>query len=123
MAPPTPPRRDRLAIGIVAFVFGGLFLVFFGFLFLAYSAVKGETPRLSSGPRIGIIEVKGVIGIGDPQDTEQVLRHIRRFEEDDSLKAVVIRIDSPGGAVGTSQEIHDEVKRLAAKKKDRKSVV
>lgn len=117
MPPPVPPRRDRLALGIVAFIFGGLFLVFFGFLLLAYGAVRGESPRLSSGPRIGIIEVKGPIGSGPTaQDTDQILKRIRRFEQDDGLKAVVVRVDSPGGAVGASQEIHAELKRLAAKK-------
>ena len=49
MPPPPPPRRDRLAVAIVAFIFGGLFLVFFGFLFLAYSVVKGSPRRSPPG--------------------------------------------------------------------------
>ena len=115
--PPPPPRRDRLALGVVAFIFGGLFLVFFGFLVLAYSVVKGESPHLAGGPRIGVVNVKGGIGLGDGgADAESVLKQIKRFETDDGIKAVVVRIDSPGGSVGPSQEIHDEVKRLAAKK-------
>lgn len=118
MPPPPPPRRDRLALGIVGFVFGGLFLVFFGFLLLAYGAVRGERPKLSGGgPRIGVIEIKGMIGGGPGGvDAQTTLKSLHEFEADDGLKAVVIRIDSPGGAVGTSQEIHDEVKRLAHKK-------
>jgi protease-4 len=116
MAPPPPPRRDRLALGIVAFIFGGLFLVFFGFLLLAYGAVRGESPRLGSGPRIGVIEVKGQIGTELGADADRIMKSIRKFAEDDDLKAVVIRVDSPGGAVGPSQEIYDEVKRLAARK-------
>ena len=117
--PPSPPQsRDRLALSIVAFVFGGLFLVFFGFLLLAYRAVTSEGPRGSGGgPHIGVVELKGVIGGGATGvDGGTVLKQLRRFEEDDGLKAVVIRIDSPGGAVGTSQEIHDEVVRLSGKK-------
>jgi protease-4 len=102
---------------VVAFIFGGLFLVFFGFLVLAYSVVKGETPRIASGPRIGVLNVKGGIGMGDGgADAESVMKHAKRFEQDDSIKAVVVRIDSPGGSVGPSQEIHDQVKRLADKK-------
>jgi protease-4 len=102
----------------VAFIFGGLFLVFFGFLLLAYSVVKGESPRITAGgPRVGVLVLKGGIGMGDGgPDAEGVLKQVRRFENDDSLKAVVVRIDSPGGSVGPSQEIHDEVKKLAAKK-------
>jgi protease-4 len=44
------------------------------------------------------------------------MKQLRRFGADDSMKAVLVRIDSPGGAVSPSQEIHEEVKRLAAKK-------
>lgn len=118
MPPPPPPGRDRLALGVVAFVFGGLFLVFFGFLVLAYKAIGGEGPRVSGGgPRIGVVELKGVIGSGPAGvDAGTAMKQLRRFGADDGLKAVVIRIDSPGGAVGASQEIHDEVKRLAKKK-------
>jgi protease-4 len=115
--PPPAPRRDRLAIAIVAVIFGGLFLVFFGFLLLAYSVVRGESPRLAGGPRIGVVEVKGGIGLGDRGgDAEEILKQLRKFEQDEGLKAVVVRIESPGGAVGPSQEIHDEVLKLAKKK-------
>jgi protease-4 len=102
----------------VAFIFGGLFLVFFGFLLLAYSVVKGETPSIASGPRIGVVEVKGAIGVGGSAgvESEPIMKHLRRFHDDDGVKAVVVRIDSPGGAVAPSQEIHDEVLRLAKKK-------
>jgi protease-4 len=61
--------------------------------------------------------VKGAIGTGPGgADPERILKALRRFEQDDGLKAVVVRIESPGGAVGPSQEIHDEVLRLAKKK-------
>src|SRR5512143_1659013 len=98
IAPPTPPRRDRAALAVVLFVFGGLFLVFFAFLLLAYSAVRGESPRLSSGPRIGVVEVKGEIGGGirGSADAEEVLKVVKRFLDDADMKAVVVRIDSPG---------------------------
>jgi protease-4 len=116
--PPAPPRRDRLAIGIVAFIFGGLFLVFFGFLVLAYSVVKGESPSIAAGgPRVGVLLVKGGIGMGDGgPDADDVLKQVRKLENDDGMKAVIVRIDSPGGSVGPSQEIHDEILKLAAKK-------
>jgi len=115
--PPPPPRRDRLAVWIVAFIFGGLFLAFFGFLLLAYSVVKGESPRISGGPRIGVVVVKGGIGMGDGgADAEAVMKQVKKFADDDGMKAVVVRIDSPGGSVGPSQEIHDELAKLAKKK-------
>jgi protease IV len=61
--------------------------------------------------------VKGGIGMGDGgADAEEVLKQVKRFADDDGMKAVVVRIDSPGGSVGPSQEIHDEVAKLAKKK-------
>ncbi len=115
--PPVPPRRDRLALAVVLFIFGGLFIVFFGFLFLAYTAVRGESPRLAGGPRIGIVEVKGVIGVGrGGVDSDEVLKLVKKYADDKDMKAVVVRIDSPGGAVAPSQEIYDELRKLAEEK-------
>lgn len=56
--------------------------------------------------KVGVVEVKGYIA--DPQDT---IQDIRRYREDKSIKAIVLRIDSPGGGVGPSQEISREVQR------------
>ncbi|HTP50666.1 MAG TPA: signal peptide peptidase SppA [Anaeromyxobacteraceae bacterium] len=118
LPPQPPPRRDRAALAVVLFVFGGLFLVFFAFLWLAYSAVKGEAPRLASGPRIGVVDIKGPIGMGGrgSVEAEPLLKLLKRYGEDSDMKAVVVRIDSPGGAVGTSQEILDGIQRLAEDK-------
>lgn len=115
--PQPPPRRDRAALAVVLFVFGGLFAIFFAFLWLAYGAVKGESPHLAGGPRIGVVDVKGAIGMGRGSvESEPVLKLLKRYGEDADMKAVVVRIDSPGGAVGTSQEILDGLRRLAEDK-------
>ena len=118
--PPAPPRRDRAALAVVLFVFGGLFVVFFAFLLLAYSAVRGEAPRFSTGPRIGVVELKGEIGAGLGRgrgiEADETMKVIKRFMDDGDMKAVVVRIDSPGGAVAPSQEIYDELRKLADKK-------
>jgi protease-4 len=115
--PQPPPRRDRAALAVVVFIFGGLFLIFFAFLWLAYGAVRGESPRLASGPRIGVVDVKGPIGMGRGSvESEPVLKLLKRYGDDSDMKAVVVRIDSPGGAVGTSQEILDGLRRLAEDK-------
>jgi protease-4 len=106
-----------MALWVVGSIFGGLFLVFFGFLALAYGVVKGETPRLSGGPRVGVVEVKGAIGGGPGGvDSERVMKQLRRFAEDSSIKAILVRIDSPGGAVAPSQEIYEEVRKVDKKK-------
>ena len=64
------------------------------------------------GEKVGVIEVSGVIA-----DSKNVLNQLKRFREDDSIKAIVVRINSPGGAVGPSQEIFREIRRTSAVKK------
>lgn len=59
-----------------------------------------------AGEKVGVIEVKGFIA--DPHD---VIQDIRKYREDNAIKAIVLRIDSPGGGVGASQEIFREVQR------------
>ena len=62
--------------------------------------------------KVGVVEVKGYIA--DPQET---IQDIRRYREDKSIKAIVLRIDSPGGGVGPSQEISREIQRTLQDKK------
>jgi protease-4 len=50
-------------------------------------------------------------------DSKETIRQLRYFLKRDSVKAVVLRVDSPGGIVAPSQEIYAEVKKFAAKKK------
>ena len=64
------------------------------------------------GEAVGVVEIEGAIA--DARDT---IEHIRRFREDEDIKAIVIRIDSPGGAVGPSQEIYREIRKTVETKK------
>ncbi len=64
------------------------------------------------GEKVGIIEINGIIA-----DSKNVIHNLKRFREDNSVKAIVVRIDSPGGAVGPSQEIYREVKKTSKIKK------
>jgi protease-4 len=113
---------DKRAAVVLAVIFGGLFLVLFGFMLLAYSAVKSTSftsdLESSGGARIGIVEAKGTIGeLQSGVDADKIVKLLKKYEKDDDIKAIVLRVDSPGGAVAPSQEIHDAVKRVRAKKK------
>jgi protease-4 len=55
--------------------------------------------------------------LGPIVDSKETIEEIRNYVKDASIKAVVLRIDSPGGAVAPSQEIYEEVRKAAAKKK------
>jgi len=96
-------------------LFGLLLLSLIGvlFFFLVYSmsSVQGEKTAFISKDRIGVVPVKGVII--DPKPVNDVLE---KFGKDDSIKAVVLRIDTPGGGVGPSQEIYEKVQWLRKKK-------
>jgi protease-4 len=61
---------------------------------------------------VGVVEIEGAIA--DARDT---IADIREFREDEDIKAIVIRIDSPGGAVGPSQEIYREIRKTVGTKK------
>ncbi len=115
---------DKRAAVVLGVIFGGLFLVLFGFMLLAYSAVKGTAAsgsletETSVGARVGIVEVKGTIGEAQTGvDSDKIVKLLKRYDRDDDVKAIVLRVDSPGGSVAPSQEIHDAIKRIKAKKK------
>jgi protease-4 len=71
----------------------------------------GDSP-VSGKSGVGLVEVKGMI-----LDSKETIRQLRYFLKQDSVKAVVLRVDSPGGIVAPSQEIYAEVKKFAARKK------
>jgi protease IV len=106
---------DRRAGWVIGIVFGGLFLCLFAFLGLTWYAFRGERgSSFGTEARVGVVEVTGAI-----TDSKKTLKELRDFAEADSIKAIVVRVDSPGGAVGPSQEIYEAVRKL----KDKKHVV
>ena len=62
---------------------------------------------LSGKGNIGVLPITGVI-----LDSTKALKELKALEENDDIKGVIVRINSPGGAVAPSQEIYDAVKRL-----------
>jgi protease-4 len=79
---------------------------------MAMAAWMGGGAGDFGGEAVGVVEIEGAIA--DARDT---IEHIRRFREDEDIKAIVIRIDSPGGAVGPSQEIYREIRKTVGTKK------
>lgn len=97
-------------------VFGVLFLVFIFFVLLmvfasytlntfkSESSLIGEAGKKGS---IGVVKVEGVI-----MDSEPTMKLLARAEKDEAIKAIIVRVDSPGGAVAPTQEIYHEIRRL-----------
>jgi len=65
-----------------------------------------------TGGNIGVIEIEGVITY-----SKYIVDDLKDFGDDPSIKAIVIRVDSPGGGVAASQEIYEQVKKIREKKK------
>ncbi|MCU0557967.1 MAG: signal peptide peptidase SppA [Desulfobacterales bacterium] len=98
----------------------------FLFFLLALTALVGGTlvcvallftlgrgiSRLDFGQKVGVIEVSGAI-----TEAEETLERLKQFREDDTVRAIVIRINSPGGGVGPSQEIYSEIRKTIPTKK------
>jgi protease-4 len=86
-------------------------LVFLATFALTYGTEGRLSTALAIGGRVGVIEVTGVITASD-----DIVEALRGFERAPSVKAVVVRVDSPGGGVAASQEIYHAVLDLRAKK-------
>jgi protease-4 len=64
------------------------------------------------GEKVGVIEIAGVLA-----DSRPIIEQIKAFREADAVKAIVVRIDSPGGSVGPAQEIYREIRKTIEYKK------
>jgi protease-4 len=91
-------------------VLGAIFLFFLITVYFIAGFMGGST-SLALGEKVGVIEVEGVI-----VSSRKTIDQLVRFKEDQSIKAIVIRVDSPGGGVGPSQEIFQEVSKTAEMK-------
>jgi protease-4 len=74
--------------------------------------VLGKGTLFIPQARVGVVEIKGLL-----TDSRTAIKQLERYRDDDSIKAIVLRINSPGGAVGPAQEILREVEKIRAKKK------
>jgi len=97
-----PPKRHLLRKAFWLFAVGLGVLILINLLF--------PDLDLSTEDRIALIRVEGVI-----LDSQTTIGELKRFSENPSIKAIVIRIDSPGGGVVPSQEIYNAVKRVRSK--------
>ena len=89
----------KLAVGIFVIVF----IVFGAFIFVAVKTQEDSEKILAAA--IAVIPIKGEIGASD-----ELVKQIKKADRDDSVKGIILEIDSPGGSVLPSKEIADVVK-------------
>ena len=99
-----PLLSGCLITALVVFFFLGVTVIAYSFL--------GKDKLLTSRDKVGVVEIKGVL-----IDGKTTIKQLDRFRDDAGIKAIVLRIDSPGGAVGPAQEILREVEKVKLKKK------
>lgn len=115
--PPAPPRKKSNK-GLWVIV--GLVLVLFVLVSAVYIAVDGSS-GVGSGNKIAVIHVNGYMYTGDyaygsgVAGSDAICGHIRAAVDNNSVKAIVLRIDSPGGTAACSQEINMEIQRARDK--------
>ncbi len=90
-------------------------LIFFAVIFIVtaiLSFLVTFSKKVSPGEKVALIDVTGVI-----IDSSGVVKELKKHAKDSSIKAIVIRVNSPGGAVAPSQEIYKEILKVKQKKK------
>src|ERR1700704_5174819 len=111
-----PEGRSRTLLWIL--IGGGAFFLFvlavFSLVYLTLHAGGNETSLSSFGDKIGVIDLEGVI-----VTPKIVVDQLKKFADDDSIKAIILHVNSPGGGVAASEEIYREIKRIRDEKKKR----
>lgn len=109
-----PQRRARALLWIL--IGGGAFFLFllavFALLYITLRPAGEEsTSVFGGGDKIGVVDLEGLI-----VTPEVVVRQLKRFGDDDSIKAIILHINTPGGGVAATEEIYQEVRRIEQEK-------
>jgi protease-4 len=102
-------KKNPVLLGLMVL---GVLLCLFLVSIWALSQFFNPEESLWGGEKVAIIEIRGVI-----IDSQPVVEKLVRLRRNENVKAIVLRIDSPGGAVGPAQEIYAEVKKARKEKK------
>lgn len=106
--------RSKGIVGIFVLI-TVLFVIFLIFAFYTVANLK-STSKISSALNsdsapIAVVEVDGVI-----MDSKKTIKKLLIAEKEKKFKAIIVRINSPGGAVGPTEEIYEEIRRIDQKK-------
>jgi protease-4 len=104
----TSSKNNKALFGVFAmvFVFFVILVLFASYTMNAFNDTS-EHERKSNRAHIAVIEIEGVI-----MDAKDTIDLLEAAEEDKQIQAIVLRVNSPGGAVGPTQEIYEEIRRI-----------
>ncbi len=109
-------ERSKGIVGIFILV-TVLFFIFIVFAFYTVSQLKESTSMgqdlldSSKNAAIAVIPIEKEI-----MESKKIVEMLLAAEKEKQIKAIILRIDSPGGAVAPTQEIYEEVRRIDQKK-------
>jgi protease-4 len=107
------PRRDTALAIIATLLIVGAFAA--AGLALVRRASSPVGPLISAREKVGVVPIEGVIGMDI--ESKDIVEDLEKFRKNPAVKAIVVRIVSPGGSVGPSQEIYDKIREVSRKKK------
>ena len=96
---------------LTVFIILACVIVVLSVLITALSSSIGRSSGIAFTNKVGVIAIVGTI-----EDSTVTLKQLTDFTKDKSIKAIILRIDSPGGGVGASQEIYREITRTREEK-------
>jgi protease-4 len=106
-------RTRDVIIGVIIAVVFVMALGVFGLMFVGLLSQGSDLDFAGLGGNVGLVEVNGVI---DETSGREVIKTLDKYDENSSIKAIVLHVNSPGGGVAISQEIYDEIKRVRVDK-------
>jgi protease-4 len=110
------PEQARRSTWFWVFIAGSLLIAFvfvvgvLGYVAVRFGSSGGDFGSL--GGQIAVVDVDGVI-----MSADTIVDQLRRYDQDSNVKAIVLHINSPGGAAAPSQEIYHEVRHIRDEKK------
>ncbi len=106
--PAAPPRKSRAGMFFLG-AFSGCALVFVGlFLLFVLAATRTDSSDISlSAEKVAVVPIEGEI-----LDARETLDLLHKYAHNRTVKAVVVRINSPGGAIAPSQEIYSAIRKI-----------
>jgi len=104
------PTSNRTLIWLLL---GGGAFVLLVITLLAVMVTMGndESADFGFSDRVQVVDLQGEI-----VDSREVIQQLKRYEDSNNVRAILLNIDSPGGGVAVSQELYEEVKKLREKK-------
>jgi protease-4 len=109
-------RRRRWSIFFKSLFFSYLLIIFI----MVYTSSDGSSNLGKANEHTALVEVQGVIAEGADASADNIIQGLRNAFAEPKAKAIILRINSPGGSPVQAGYVYDEIKRLRKLHKDKK---